>query len=268
MNYFGISWLWSFLLSAFNFSSKSSQISEQGADNFRYSELTIFSADRKSSNAIQSQNSPSDAYWQAIPRVLGFQFHKKKLVLDLDETLISSSQKHCLRHDISVQIYINGSYANFYVRKRPHVDQFLETVSQWFEVVIFTASLSVYANAVIDKLDPKGLINRRYFRQSCINKSGSYIKDLRTVCKDLSKVVIVDNSPVAYSCNKENGIAIPDYFGTNSTDKSLLRLIPLLEKVRDSEDVRHVLKGFPTGVCDGDAKSPPLHYPLKRSNDC
>jgi len=184
----------------------------------------------------------------AIPQMLGLQFHKKKLVLDLDETLISSSQKHCFKHDISFQVNIGGTPAAFYVRKRPHVEHFLETVSQWFEIVIFTASLSIYANEVIDKIDPKRLINRRYYRQSCINKGGLYIKDLQTVCKDLSKVVIVDNSPIAFSQNKENGIAIPDYFGTNPSDESLLHLLPLLEKIRDADDVRHVLEAYPNGV--------------------
>jgi len=258
INYFGISWLWTFLASAFNFSSKSSEASEQNPKN-SYTELTTSTPEKSST---QSQND----IWTAIPRVLGFQSHKKKLVLDLDETLISSSQKHCLIHDISVQVYLNGSYANFYVRKRPHVDLFLETVSQWFELVIFTASLPVYANAVINKLDPKGRIKRRYYRQSCTNKAGSYVKELHTVCKDLSKVVLVDNSPAAYSHNKENGIAIDDYFGTNLKDDSLLRLIPLLEKVRDAEDVRHALKEYPTGVYEESSK--PYHISKRSNQSC
>jgi len=186
------------------------------------------------------ENINTRAYY--VPRFLQFQFHKKKLVLDLDETLISSSSRHSPRHDISVNVSINGSPATFYVRKRPHVDQFLEAMAEMFELVVFTASLSVYANAVIDKLDPKRLINRRYYRQSCLPKSGSYIKDLQIVCRDLSKVVIIDNSPAAYSYNRENGIPIDDYIGLNSQDQSLLRLIPLLQEVHKSEDVRHALK--------------------------
>jgi len=163
-------------------------------------------------------------------------------VLDLDETLISSSQKHSLKHDMSVRVNFSGVPATFFVRKRPHVDLFLEKVSQWFELVIFTASLAPYANAVIDKLDPKRRITRRYFRPSCTNKSGSYVKDLQVVCKDLTKVVIIDNSPVAYSCNKENAIPIEDWFGNNYQDQALLNLLPLLEELKDSEDLRVYLK--------------------------
>lgn len=38
-------------------------------------------------------------------------------------------------------------------------------VCEWYEVVVFTASLSQYANPVIDLLDPKGQIKRRLFRE-------------------------------------------------------------------------------------------------------
>jgi len=180
--------------------------------------------------------------WKIYDQFTSKSSKKIKLVLDLDETLISSSQKHSSKHDISIRVNIGGVPSTFFVRKRPHVDAFLEATSEWFELVVFTASLSPYANAVIDQLDPKRRITRRYFRQSCTNKSGSYVKDLQVVCKDLSKVMIIDNSPVAYSCNKENAIPIDDWFGNNEHDQCLVNLLPLLEKLKDSNDVRDCLK--------------------------
>jgi len=195
-----------------------------------------------------------------------FEYHnRKKLVLDLDETLISSSQKHISKHDIAVEIYLNGTPATFYVQKRPHVDHFLEVVSQWYEVVIFTASLSVYANAVIDKLDPHRRINRRFYRQSCSQRQGSYIKDLQIVCGDLSKVAIIDNSPAAYSVNKDNGIAIEDWIGNNAQDQALLNLLPLLSDMKDMDDVRHIVRSIPKGL----GSSKPVEYlspVVRRSN--
>ena len=54
----------------------------------------------------------------------------------------------------------------FYVYKRPHVDYFLNVVSQWYDLVVFTASMEIYGAAVADKLDNnKGMLNRRYYRQ-------------------------------------------------------------------------------------------------------
>jgi len=176
-----------------------------------------------------------------IPKVL--RFNRKKLVLDLDETLISASQRHQGRHDLSIRISVNGAPSTFFIKKRPHVDFFLETVSQWFELVVFTASLSTYANAVIDQLDPSRRIKQRYFRHNCINTGGGYyVKDLSIVCKDMRKIVIIDNSPIAYSKNRENAIPIPDFVGHAAEDQALLKLLPLLEEIRRSKDVRPVLR--------------------------
>lgn len=57
----------------------------------------------------------------------------------------------------------------FFVHKRPHVDYFLDVVGQWYDLVIFTASMEIYGAAVAEKLDAnRGLLKRRYYRQVCI----------------------------------------------------------------------------------------------------
>lgn len=72
-------------------------------------------------------------------------------------------------------------------------------VSQWFELVVFTASMEIYGQAVADKLDSnQGMLNRRYYRQHCTLDFGSYTKDLSAICADLSSIFILDNSPGAY----------------------------------------------------------------------
>ena len=65
-----------------------------------------------------------------------------------------------------------------------------------FEVVIFTASQSIYAEQLLDVLDPdRKLISQRMYRESCIYSDGNYTKDLTVLAVDLAKVVIIDNSP-------------------------------------------------------------------------
>lgn len=72
-------------------------------------------------------------------------------------------------------------------------------VSQWYELVVFTASMEIYGAAVADTLDNnRGILQRRYYRQHCTPDLGTYTKHLSTVCGDLSSVFILDNSPAAY----------------------------------------------------------------------
>lgn len=87
----------------------------------------------------------------------------------------------------------------YYVHKRPHCDDFLRKVCKWFKLVVFTAGVQEYADPVIDWLEQeRKYFQARYYRQHCTFRNGAYIKDLSSVEPDLSKVMILDNSPMSY----------------------------------------------------------------------
>ncbi|KAG0300039.1 Nuclear envelope morphology protein 1 [Dissophora globulifera] len=171
----------------------------------------------------------------------GIGSRKKTLVLDLDETLIHSTSRGSRAQGYMVEVLVDRHACLYYVYKRPHVDYFLKKVSEWYKLVIFTASMAEYADPVIDWLDQsRTLFEKRYFRQACFFRNGSYLKDLTVIDQDLSSVCLLDNSPVSYSLNKENGIPIDSWID-DPTDEALLDLLPFLDALRFTEDVRSIL---------------------------
>lgn len=75
-------------------------------------------------------------------------------VLDLDETLVHSTLDGCDEPDFSFPVAFNGREHRVHVRRRPHLQQFLDRCAQLFEVVVFTASQKIYAEQLLNILDP------------------------------------------------------------------------------------------------------------------
>jgi RNA polymerase II subunit A small phosphatase-like protein len=122
----------------------------------------------------------------------------KTLVLDLDETLVHSSFKPVENADITLPIEIDGQVCTIYVLVRPHVAEFLKRMAKIYELVVFTASLSKYAEPLMLKLDPNNYCGYKLFREHCTFYNNAFVKDLTRLGRPMKDVIILDNSPVAY----------------------------------------------------------------------
>lgn len=161
---------------------------------------------------------------------------KPILVMDLDQTMIYSVPERDGR---------------FTVHFRPHLLWFLERASYLFsEVVLFTAATKSYADAIVDHilamLPPSdsnaNLFVKRFYRPSCtVSPRGGVVKDLTLVSLDMSKVILVDDTPSTFSLQPRNGVRIKRWFGEED-DVALVHCMKrVLEPACLRNDVRNVV---------------------------
>ncbi|CAI5735556.1 unnamed protein product [Peronospora destructor] len=152
------------------------------------------------------------------------------LVLDLEDTLVHSewSRKHGWRH-----------------AKRPGVDEFLETLCQYYEIVIFSQNYG--AEEIVQKLDPKQCALHVLSRDATRYMNGAHVKDLSNLNRNLRQVVILDDDPAAYQLQPENAIPLKPFTdGRDRDDHELNDLIPFLKALASERvsDFRQVIGEF------------------------
>ncbi|KAF7321323.1 Protein phosphatase [Mycena kentingensis (nom. inval.)] len=185
---------------------------------------------------------PDGAPKPLLPPIAPEHVGRKCLVLDLDETLVHSSFKSIQSSDFIVPVEIEYQFHNVYVIKRPGVDNFLKKMGEIYEIVVFTASLSKYADPVLDKLDVHQVVTHRLFRESCYNHKGNYVKDLSQLGRPIGDTIIIDNSPASYIFHPNNSVPVSSWF-TDPHDTELTDLVPFLADLAVVDDVRGVLDG-------------------------
>lgn len=140
---------------------------------------------------------------------------KKTVIFDLDETLIHCNDTLTPPYDVKLPIHFpTGEVIEAGINIRPYAIDILKNLARDFEIVVFTASHSCYANVVLDYLDPQNeYIRHRLYREHCYQTpEGMYCKDLRVIDRELSQMVLVDNAAYSYSAQLDNGIPILPYY--------------------------------------------------------
>jgi carboxy-terminal domain RNA polymerase II polypeptide A small phosphatase len=112
-------------------------------------------------------------------------------------------------------------------------------MAKYYEIVIYTASLNKYADPLLDLLDPQKVIRARLFRESCVYYEGNYVKDLSLLDRDLSKTIIIDNSPSSYMFHPENAIDCSSFID-DPNDRELDQIGAFLAGISDAKDVRGI----------------------------
>jgi CTD small phosphatase-like protein 2 len=168
--------------------------------------------------------------------------NKKTLILDLDETLIHSDFNYKYSgHDSIINFNYNDEIVEVPIFFRPGLMEFLQKISENFEILIFTASIKEYADAVLNYLDPENkFFQHRFYRQNCISvKNKIFIKDLRIfVNRKQENIIIVDNSLYSFTNQISNGVLINSFYN-DKADRELYNVLNYLKNyLQNTPDVR------------------------------
>ena len=157
--------------------------------------------------------------------------NKKKftLVLDLEETLVHFKIEENIEEGI--------------LKLRPGVLKFLDQVSQYYELVLFSEASQEYSDLILEAFEEnKKYFDYKLYRQHTVIKNQDFIKDLTRLGRPLNTIIIVDNMPQNFRLQNMNGIAIKPFRGEDINDRALFDLSTILINIaKENSDVRNGL---------------------------
>ena len=166
------------------------------------------------------------------------------LILDLDETLVYARRK-LDRHGYSFQL------ADYYVSRRPHLEQFLQSVLEMFTVAVWTSAGEDYGRRVIERIfpDPSRLAFS-WFADRCTRRFDGelreqyLLKDLKKVRRmgfNLERVLMIDDTGKKLRRQYGNLVLIGPYHG-DPADRELQTVLPFLAWIRHQPSFRSIEK--------------------------
>ena len=137
-----------------------------------------------------------------------------KIILDLDNTLIYASQTN----NFSLNYF---RIRDYYVYKRPNLENFLLSLSEIADLYLYTSSNEEYANEILNIIDSRHLIKKRFYRQNCLFINNEFIKDVNNLSNfnyDPNYLLIIDDNFNCYRNFHDNIIQIKSWKGEINDD--------------------------------------------------
>ena len=166
------------------------------------------------------------------------------LILDLDETVVWATEEE-------PPDGFDFRAFKYFVKRRPHLDTFLQAVREWYELAVWSSSDDAYAHHVAESVlgDPSEL-RFVWGRSRCTQRFDAetrdvyFAKNLKKVKRkgfDLGRVLMIDDSPEKLQQNFGNHLQVKPFEG-DPADRELLDVLPFLERLKDCENLRRVEK--------------------------
>lgn len=171
---------------------------------------------------------------------------KKSLILDIDNTLVSTKCTDDILFDTKNEFFITVNYRKFLITKRHGLDEFLLKISEMFDIYAYTSASQNYADLILDRLEQdinKKIFIKRFYITDCVF-NGNLCKDINKLGLelDIKNTIIIDDSPHIYHKQFYNVI----YIGRLSDEKETIfcDILELLKILIDEDDVQIKIKSY------------------------
>eukprot|EP01064_Diplonema_japonicum_P012886 TRINITY_DN20231_c0_g1_i2.p1 TRINITY_DN20231_c0_g1~~TRINITY_DN20231_c0_g1_i2.p1 ORF type:complete len:456 (+),score=92.66 TRINITY_DN20231_c0_g1_i2:78-1445(+) len=141
------------------------------------------------------------------------------VVFDLDETLIYAREGP--------------------LHARAGVAEMFKMLHGKAEVLVWTAGMRAYAQAIIQQIDPLNVVKHCVYRHPKwhpIAASGQR-KNLTFLGRPMEHILLVENSPDSLIGDEENAVLLPDYVGRDEDDNTIPVLFKLLKSLVNQHEI-------------------------------
>lgn len=153
---------------------------------------------------------------------------KPWIAIDLDETLIHSEMMNKQIDERSFDLIIACLNIGVYIR--PFLKDFLSSLCNYYNIILFTAGEEAYAQTVVDELGIKQYFRFILSRDYCIDlEEMMYIKDLKIFGED-NNILLVDNSIFSFAKHLKHGVLVSSFY-SDEKDAELLDLLEYLTEL-------------------------------------
>ena len=139
-------------------------------------------------------------------------------------------------------VYIPKGTNNIYLR--PFLKDFLQNISEFYELLVFSSGIRSYADQIIDFIEKEEkYFAYRLYRENANYYNKSYYLDINKLGRDIKRIVVIDN----HFDYENNGILIESFIDENENiknDQILIYLSEMLINIANEgyDDIREGLK--------------------------
>jgi mitochondrial import inner membrane translocase subunit TIM50 len=98
--------------------------------------------------------------------------------------------------------------------RRPGLNKFLKSLSQKYEVIIYSDDDYMFLTTAVEYLDPRQQIFMGAFgKESMVWANGRYVKDLSYLNRDPKNIVVIEKDIKNLGKYHQNAIVLPEFKG-------------------------------------------------------